>query len=150
MVTSSIFVCLIAACVCIDFAMNDRKRRHGHVRAGYPLVLAVVIIAIVGLIALWPVAMSIECSQLRYCGIGLDDIWVWLWIVPVGIVCFIVLMVMVVYVLSGGWAQDRCCGEVHTPSTLKRYENQQERLASLGFTNEECWAVLREAIAVGR
>lgn len=148
MLTFAIFVCLIVAAACIFCVIESRKERHGHVTAGYPLLLGFVTMSFVGLFGFWPAALSVECSQMGYCGIGPDDIWVWLWIVPVGLVCIMINIIILSCVASGEWAQGQCCGKAHTSWELMRYENQQERLASLGFTREECWAVLRDAIAV--
>lgn len=149
------FVCLIAVLVCLrPPSLTGTGRRYAHVGALNSLAAALALISLLALFVLWPAFLARECSWLGYCRIGLDDTWVWIWMVPVGILCLGPFGLFLGYMLFGEWERDWCCSDrPHTyhweaKEWAVRRREQQDRLASLGFTEEQCWDVLRNVVLV--
>ena len=132
---------------------GHRRKRNGHIRTVYSLGAAGAVIALAALLVLWPMAIAGECSLLRYCRVGFNDGWVATWVFAVGLLCFIPFISLMAYVVSGRWVQEWCCDGPHPTFWEVReqadaYRKQLDRLASLGFTEAECWPVQRDAAFV--
>ena len=147
------FVCLIGVLLCLSLPSLTGKR-NAHLGALNSLAAALALISLLALFVLWPAVLARECSWLGYCPISLDDFWVWVWMVPVGILCLGPFLLFLGHVLSGQWEASWCCDHRTHPYAWERKERavrrreQQGRLASLGFTEEQCWDVLRNVILV--
>ena len=146
-------VCLTGVLLCLRLPLLTGKR-YAHLGALNSLAAALALISLLALFVLWPAVLARECSWLGYCQIGLDDIWVWIWMVLVGILCLAPFVLFLVYVLSGDWEASWCCDhgthlyawERKKQAVMRR--EQHDLLASLGFTEEQCCDVLRNVILV--
>lgn len=144
------FGCLIF----VLFRLIPAGRRNAHIGAIHSLAAALALTSLLALIALWPAVMVGECSLLGYCGITFYDGWVWAWTIMVGFLCFCLFVTLMTYVVSGQWERGWCCQDRSHPYRRERKRQaevrreQRDRLAALGFTETECWDVLRNVISV--
>lgn len=147
------FVCLIGVLLCLRPPWLTGKR-YAHVGALNSLAAALALKSLFAMFVLWPAMLARECSWLGYCPVSLDDIWVWIWMVPVGFLYSVFFLPFLGYVLSGQWEASWCCDHGTHPYAWERKKQavmrreQQDLLASLGFTEEQCWDVLRNVILI--
>ena len=146
------FVCLIGVLMCLRTPQLTGER-NAHLGALNSLAAAVALISLLALFVLWPAVLARECSWLGY-PISLDDIWVWVWMVPVGFLCIGPFILFLGHVLSGEWEADWCCNYRAHPDARERRRRaarrreQQDLLASLGFSEAQCWDVLRNVLLI--
>ena len=156
MITALVIACLIISGFGVFWLTDRTQPRPEHISYGLAIVLASALMVNVVWVVVWPAMLSVECSWLGYCDVGLNDLWVQVWLTLAFVPGLFVGIVIVLCTTPDNWAKSYCCEGMAHPSRTEmkqwavRREKQRERLASIGFTEKEFIGILRDAIFVAK
>ena len=159
MITAVVIVGLILCFVCVHLSYwrkcaDSWRGARRHLTYGEAIVIATCLLGNLAWLVTLPAMLSVECSWLGYCGVGLNDLWVQIWLTIAGIFGLFFAIALVLSTFPDEWVTAYCCdGKAHLSRAERkrravRRKNRREKLASIGFTDGQFIGILQDAIFV--